>query len=92
MKRTFGVRSSTVFVQKRNSKDEQWNRPVQQTGNLKPKLRYWDKRGNPEASAIVEALTTEHLMTLLDDAFGIKRTASNKPPKPQPEQENSIQA
>jgi hypothetical protein len=38
-------------------------------------LRYWDKRGNAQASAIVEALTTGHLITLFDDAFGVSRTA-----------------
>ena len=37
-------------------------------------LRYWGKRGNAQASAIVEALTTGHLITLFDDAFGVKRT------------------
>ena len=41
-------------------------------------LRYWDKRGNAQASAIVEALTTGHLITLFDDAFGVKRTASER--------------
>jgi hypothetical protein len=28
-------------------------------------LQYWDKRGNARTSAIVEALTTEHLMTVV---------------------------
>ena len=41
-------------------------------------LRYWDKRGNAQASAIVEALTTGHLITLFDDAFGVRRTASER--------------
>lgn len=41
-------------------------------------LRYWDKRGNEQASAIVEALTTGHLIALFDDAFGVKRSASER--------------
>jgi hypothetical protein len=41
-------------------------------------LRYWDKRGNAQAGAIIEALTTGHLISLFDDAFGIKRTASER--------------
>ncbi len=39
-------------------------------------LRYWDKRGNAQASAIVEALTTGHLMTVVKiRATGLRATA-----------------
>jgi len=40
--------------------------------------RYWDKQSDPLAGAIIEALATGHLLMLVDDAFGVERTAEER--------------